>query len=56
MGYMIQSDIHFFAEKDYPYEYNITSLFLQCLSPYATEIRHLFENVKIVSRSMEDQN
>ena len=53
---MIQGDIHFFAEKDCPYEYNITSLSLRCLSPYATEIRHLFENVKIVSEYMEDQN
>jgi hypothetical protein len=46
----------FIFAKDCPYEYNITSLSLPCLSPYATEIRQLFENVRIVSEYMEDQN
>jgi len=55
-GCMIQGDTHFFAEKDCLYEYNITSLSLRCLSPYATEIRHLFEHVKVVSEYVEDQN
>ena len=53
---MIQGDIHFFAEKDCSYEYNIILLCLRCLSPYATEIRYLFENVKTVSEYMEEQN
>ncbi len=44
---MIQGDIHFFVEKDYPNEYNITSLFLRCLSPYVTEIRHLLNTLKL---------
>jgi hypothetical protein len=46
---MILGDFHFFAVKDCPYEYSITSLSLRYLSPYATKIRHLFENGKTVS-------